>query len=201
MFAARHSLLVAQRRPIAFDVVGAGAGAVGPAGNTWSANFTVTAGSYVFGLICIPGSPPSNVRYGGNVMTLLADSADDRMAVYGLANAPGGSQAFSGNRGAYNSWRANVVSFLNVGSVDSVVDVVEGSDGAASQAVSCSGGQRILQAFIQEVTAGVSMSSISGGTNRSNNNSITINDSAVSDTFAGTASGLWAGFGIRMNPA
>lgn len=99
MFAARHSLLVAQRRPIAFDVVGAGAGAVGPAGNTWSANFTVTAGSYVFGLICIPGSPPSNVRYGGNVMTLLADSADDRMAVYGLANAPGGSQAFSGNRG------------------------------------------------------------------------------------------------------
>jgi hypothetical protein len=76
---------------IAFGAVGAGAGAVGPAGTTWSANFTVPAGSYVFGIIYAASGAASNVEYGGETMTLLATSG--AFSLYGLPDAPGSSQA------------------------------------------------------------------------------------------------------------
>lgn len=202
MFAARHSLLVAQRVPPRFDTVGAGAGAATPAGSTWSANFTVTAGSYVFGVFYsfVSGRMPTAVQYGGMDMTLLA-SGPAGLYVFGLPNAPGDSQAFSGNRFANSSWRANVISFLNVGSVEPTVDTASGAAGSASQFVPCSPPQRILQVFGEVVTAGASMSSLSGGTNRFNAHSLAISDATGPTTFAATTTASWEAVALRMNPA
>jgi hypothetical protein len=200
MFAAKATLLASV--PPLLDVVGTGTGAVGPAGTTWTANYTVTAGSYAIGLIYTFGALPSGVTYGGTAMTLLGSCTGTNInfSAYGFRNAPSGAQAFAGNRPSGGSWRANVISFLNVGAVDSVSDTTSGASGAASHSVRCSIGQRILQVFGVVNTAGTTMSGLSGGQNLTNANSLIANTALIPTTFAGTASAAWGSLALRLNP-
>lgn len=201
MFSARTMLMAGAPPPL--DTVGTGTGAAGPAGTTWTANFTVTAGSYVIGFINTFSALPGSVTYGGTSMTLLGTVTSGtaiNLAAYGLRNAPGSAQAFAGTRPSTGSWRANVISYLNVGAVDTAVDTATGSTGAASLTSQCSIGQRILQIFAVQNTAGTTMSSLSGGTNRTNANSLIISDAVVPTTFAGTSPNTWGAISLRLNP-
>jgi hypothetical protein len=200
MFAA-HAMMIAGAPPL-LDVVGTGTGAVGPAGTTWTANYTVTAGSYVIGLINTFSALPGSVKYGGTAMTFLGSvtvGTSINFSAYGFPNAPGSAQAFSGNRPSNGSWRANVISLLNVGAVDTVSDTTSGASGAASHSVPCSIGQRILQVFAIANTAGTTMSSLSGGQNLTNANSLIANTALIPTTFAGTASAAWGSLALRLN--
>ena len=185
---------------VTFDSVGAGTTGIGTS-PTWTDS--ATAGAYA---IAAGGgqSTLSAATYGGASMSDLGDDTltGAQGSLYGLSGVASGSQTVTLTQA--NTWyAANSVTYLNVSSV-SAAQFASGTGTSASQSVTCSAGQMIVQAFFT-LNAGFTPS---GGTNRYNGNSsgfasVTISDATSNTTFTATLSSSqnWVGIAVVLSPS
>ena len=163
------------------DAVGTGLAGQGPGPFTFS--HTATVGAYV--VLAVVGQRQdrtcefSSVTYGSQPMIPLGtayldnDPTNGTLALYGLADVPGGQQTVSFTENGSFYTVANTISYRNVSWVSPVAETVYGpgsESGALSQTVTPSFGQPIVQVFAYQ--GGGTMSAPDGGTNRWTNTSV-----------------------------
>lgn len=200
---------------VAYDATGSGV-VVHSSAMSWS--HTAAAGSYVVVALSTDNNfYASSVSYGGQAMTGLtykyfANSAQyGWVEMFGLANAPGGSQTVSVTLSGTCYAVGQSVSYTGVLSATAGPSSSGSGTGSLSLAATCATGQMIVQAFGASSYFGANSAlSASGGTNRSNlynsgnynNPAMTISDSSVSTTFRATdsnASNTYAGVSVVLN--
>lgn len=195
--------------PVAYDAVGAGSTTGVATSISWS--HTAHAGAYVLAAFCVStfGATLSGVTYGGSSMSLIGSqnmgAQNDKLFIYGLANAPGGAQTVSATSSASTFMNGCSVSYLHVSSVGSVSGV-SGSSASPSQSAVRPVSGMVFQAF-GAYNAFITASS--GGTQRYNAIAgsgyvaLAIQDSSAnSPTFSATLSAAtpWAGVAVALNP-
>jgi hypothetical protein len=192
---------------VAFDAVGTG-GAASDASSA-SGTHTATAGAQVLAYVgAVSTASASSVTYGGAAMTLLGQvnyegsSFAGTLSLFGLSDAPGGTQTVDVAFNAAAAAAFGTVSYTGVGSVGTP-STTSGAGTSPSQSLTCAEGQMISQAFGSQAVFTAS----SGGTRRflGDNGSadgLVIQDSTASTTFTATsaASDPFAGIGVVLSP-
>ncbi|QKO02404.1 minor tail protein [Mycobacterium phage DroogsArmy] len=200
--------------PVVFDAVAAGANS-----NLGAFTFThtATAGSYVIVDVVIDrwDVGVSSVTYGGVAMTLLGQSYPannvntGQLYRFGLANAPGGAQTVSVNRGfTFGSWiTATAISYRNVGSVGATVGAGAGNTLTQAGTITTPG-QMLVQSFGQGNGGGGGATTLTKtgiGTVRFNvaniGSALMITESDVSGTFSATGGSSRCTLLTPLNPA
>jgi hypothetical protein len=192
---------------VAFDAVGTG-GAASDASSA-SGTHTATAGAQVLAYVgAVSTESASSVTYGGAAMTLLGQMNYEgsafagTLSLFGLSDAPGGTQTVDVTFNAAAAAAFGTVSYTGVSSVGTP-STTSGAGTSPSQSLTCAAGQMISQAFGSQAVFTAS----SGGTRRflGDNGSadgLVIQDSTASTTFTATsaASDPFAGIGVVLSP-
>jgi hypothetical protein len=212
MFAAKN-LLFAHELPITFDASGAG-GTADSTTCSWS--HTAAAGAHVWvPFLLAVNETVSSVKFGSSTMTSVTSlgldnsTSDGVLHLYSLSSAPGGAQTVTITLGTATFIIGTSESYKGVASVGSAATVY-GASTALSQSVSLSAGQWAFQVFGGASTSSALLSSLSGGTNRYNNNYqgadgyldlVTNDTNAASTTFdaTGASTTYYAGITVPMN--
>lgn len=188
------TLLPAASAPtgVYFDAVG-GAWAQNSAAS-FTSKHVATQGAYVFCDISVDRSVTlTNVKYGGQNMTLLGSTGSGAAALYRYGYGPVATGGLATVSGTFSvaSWNTiNTVSYLGMG--HAAAPTTTSGASSPSQTVSCSAGQVILESIgvYSAIPTGVS-----GGYNLFNfgtaNNGLVINQSTSSATFTTTNTTAW----------
>lgn len=202
-------------------------------GNPISWTHTATAGAYVVAAVAIgsdwnylPATPSATVTYGGTAMTLLGSVAMNNtgtagiVALYGLANAPGGAKtvtvtgAISG--AAIDNIAGNTVSYTNVANAATVTNNYGTTTSMSVSATGVTAGRVVnaLACNAQPATYGQLTFTSYSGTSRSVNTpqvssqevALLIGDSGTvgSISFTATETGGtygWGGLAVQLLPA
>lgn len=193
--------LIAAAVPV-FDAVGGGSTAFAQT-VTWS--HTAAAGATVFLFGGYAGTP-TTPTYAGTAMTVLtsvADTQGDIQALWKIVGVPGGPQTVSVGTSAGHNFLGNTVSVTGVNTVGTPATLETGpTAGPASQSVSCSTNQLILQGFQDSISGGLSAS---GGTLQWTDPAASvqsISTATISTTFTATlggASDYWTGISVVLS--
>lgn len=197
--------------PLTFDAVGTGSGAAS-GGGSFSWTHTATAGAYVLAFATNYDDRTPTMTYGGTSMTYLGNVAQNNsgfnaiLAMYGLANVAGGAKTVTVTQGTNVTGSGNSVSYINVNAVGAP-STAYGTGVTATQSLTCSAGQIIVQAFSGGgFGSTVVFTSTSTGAVRYNGGAATYNapllieDATASTTFAATnTSNPWGGIGAILS--
>jgi hypothetical protein len=191
-----------------YDAVGAGNSGGSVSSLTWS--HTAAAGATVIAVISTNDSGSSAVKYGSSTMTKLtpssaADGSGYTTYFYKLSGAPGGTQTVTVTPSAAADVVGNTISVTGVTSVGAPAAAAN-TTASASQAVTCTSSQLIIQSFAElgsDSAAGTSISATGGGTRRSllalfGANCFSISTATATTTFTATFSGTasWVGLAV-----
>jgi hypothetical protein len=189
-----------------FDAIGT-PWATGAGGGTPTVSHTAAAGAYVFAAIWANYANATAATYGGNAMTKIGSYAGSYscMDVFAIGPVSAGTASIVFTIANETNLIANSVSYTGVSSVGAERET-SGSGSPASQRLTCSPDQALVQFIGGYSTAGMS---VSGGTNRYNGDFdagwhwlLGINEATAETTFTGTEStlGNWGGLGFEIGP-
>jgi hypothetical protein len=195
----------------AYDAVGAGNSAGSVSSLTW--NHTAAAGATVTAVISTNDSGSPSVKYGSSTMTKLtpssaADASGYTTYFYKLSGAPGGTQTVTVTPSAAADVAGNTISATSVTSVGTPA-AASGAAASASQAVTCTSSQLIIQSFAELGSGGgvgTTISATGGGTRRSllalfGANCFSISTATATTTFTATfsATASWVGLAVILS--
>jgi hypothetical protein len=176
-----------------FDKVATG---MATTGSSFAWSDSATAGTTVLALVVVTNSANtiSSVKYGasGPTMTLVGSvpldnvAADGTLALFELASAPGATTSIVVTLSASSTVSGCSISYSGVSSIGTPTTAFgdPGAAGTLSQALTCSSGQIILQAFGSLGLA--TTTTTGGGTARAKLSRLVIQDSTASTTFTAT---------------
>lgn len=204
------------KNPVTYDATGVGF--MGNYNTIRTFSHTATAGAYVILAFANDRSSfiPSNVQYAGTPMTQIGYAYSNNssiygvLALYGLANAPGGVSTVSITGVIGGGWAiANTFSYLNVASISAPLANYGVGVLISSGPVACNTGEMIVcAAGYGSINLGQSLGSPTGGTNRYittatyGGSALSVSDSQSSTTFTATPSGSapWSTMAIILKP-
>jgi hypothetical protein len=207
MLAARNMFLCPSGKNFAFDALGS-VWADGGTGGTPTVSHTAAGGATVFAVIWANYANATAATYGGNAMTQIGSYAGSYsfMDVFAIGPVSAGTASIEFTIANDLNLIATSVSYTGVSSVGTELEE-SGTSGPASQTISCSAGQNIVQ-FIGGYASGPDAAiSMSGGTNRYSDNLyvgwnwlLAISDASESTTFTGTQDylGAWGCLGFVL---
>lgn len=220
MFAARGMFMATPppepKIPVTYDATGVGY--MGNYNTVRTFSHTATAGAYVVLAFANDRSTfiPSTVQYAGTPMTQLGyayssnDSIYGVLALYGLANVPGGARTVSITGVVGGGWAiANTFSYLNVASVNTPLANYGAGTLISSGLVTCNTSEMIVcAAGYGSINLGQTLSNPTGGTNRYittatyGGSALSVSDSQSSTTFTATPSGSapWSTMSLILKP-
>ena len=175
-----------------FDAVGGGKSA---SASSFSWDHTATEGAYVIVAVASSSGTSTSATYGGVAMTLLGSrtsSVDAKIWLYGLNGVAGGQKTVEVTFSGTVSGTCNSVSYTGVASATTPETDGGTSGPVSSGAMDVEPGQIAVAAFV----AGQGGLNVGGGFNRYDFGKLSISDSNVPTTFAGSYGGIaawWAG--------